>query len=465
MKQKKDPKSQNAISVKNVSKTFSIPHDKSSTLKGVFVNIFKKNTSEKFNALEDVSFEVKKGEFFGILGRNGSGKSTLLKILAGVYVADSGKLDINGLVSPFLELGIGFHPELSGRDNVYLNATVLGLTEKEIDSKFDSIVAFSELERFIDQKIKNYSSGMQVRLAFSVSIHANRDILIMDEVLAVGDANFQSKCLTEFARYKEMGKTVILVTHDIGTVQRYCDRAMLLRNGKIEMIGNPEEVGNEYIKQNMSDEERRIIKEQDQERERIKKERIQVEKQREVEEKEAEKLKGRQKEEEIKRIEDEKIRQEEEIIKQDEERKRQEEERKNKIAEITKVEFLDKDGKEKNVFETGEDIVARIYYTAKKRIEKPVFGVAIHTQDGIHISGPNTRTSKFDIDFIEGNNFINFIILKNNFFTGNYKFTVALYNWECVIPFDYQDKLYTFKVISKEVNQNGLIKIETLWKK
>lgn len=247
-----------AISVKNVSKQFIIPHERINSIKIAFINIFKKNTYESFYALKDVSFEVKKGEFFGILGRNGSGKSTLLKILAGVYTANKGSMHINGLISPFLELGIGFNPELSGRDNIYLNATVLGLTEKEIDAKFDSIVAFSELPRFIDQKIKNYSSGMMVRLAFSVSIHANREILLMDEVLAVGDSNFQAKCLREFAKYKEQGKTVILVTHDIGTVQRYCDRAMLLRNGEVAMIGSAEEVGNEYIYQNMSDEEKRI---------------------------------------------------------------------------------------------------------------------------------------------------------------------------------------------------------------
>jgi ABC-2 type transport system ATP-binding protein len=252
---------QTAISVRNVFKQFTIPHEKTNTLKGAFVNLFHKNTYEKFYALKDVSFEVKKGEFFGILGRNGSGKSTLLKILAGVYTANKGSVKLNGLVSPFLELGIGFNPELSGRDNIYLNATVLGLSTKEIDAKFESIVAFSELERFIDQKIKNYSSGMQVRLAFAVAIHANREILLMDEVLAVGDSNFQSKCLREFARYKEMGKTVILVTHDIGTVQRYCDRAMLLRNGEVAMVGSAEEVGNEYIYQNMSDEERRIVDE------------------------------------------------------------------------------------------------------------------------------------------------------------------------------------------------------------
>jgi ABC-2 type transport system ATP-binding protein len=257
MKEKTE-QSQTAISVKNVSKQFVIPHDKTNTLKGAFVNFFHRKSFETFYALQDVSFEVKKGEFFGILGRNGSGKSTLLKILAGVYTNDTGSIDINGRISPFLELGIGFNPELSGRDNVYLNATILGLTKKQIDEKFDSIVAFSELERFIDQKVKNYSSGMNVRLSFSVAIHANREILLMDEVLAVGDANFQAKCLSEFNKYREMGKTVILVTHDIETVKKYCDRAMLLRNGEIQTIGDPKEVGNEYMRQNMSDEERRI---------------------------------------------------------------------------------------------------------------------------------------------------------------------------------------------------------------
>jgi ABC-type polysaccharide/polyol phosphate transport system ATPase subunit len=407
-----------AIKVNGVSKTFRIPHEKISSLRGAFVSAFKSNGYEEFKALDDVSFEVKKGEFFGIIGRNGSGKSTLLKILAGIYQPDKRKFSgvkVNGLISPFLELGIGFNPELSGRDNVYLNAAVLGLTHKQIDEKFDDIVEFSELRRFIDQKVKNYSSGMQVRLAFSVAIHANRDILLMDEVLAVGDSNFQSKCLEEFNRYKGQGKTVVLVTHDIGTVQRYCDRAMLLRNGKIEMIGDPEKVGSKYVYQNMLDEEKRLSDEEGRE----------------------EKKKDR----------------------------KTEHGRENRIAEITRVEFLGKDGKEKNVFETGEDITARIYFSAKKKIEKPVFGVAIHTQDDIHISGPNTKTSKFAIDFIEGNGFLDFVAPKNQFFTGTYKFTAALYNWECVTPFDFKDKAYDFKVISSDENQNGLMKIETLWKK
>lgn len=443
-----------AISVQGISKTFKIPHEKISSLRGAFVNVFKKNTFEEFQALNNVSFEVRKGEFFGIIGRNGSGKSTLLKILAGIYQPDkvypvkSSRADakhltggriypvksgesgaklfhhgvtVNGLISPFLELGIGFNPELSGRDNVYLNATVLGLSQKQISEKFDRIVAFSELERFIDQKLKNYSSGMQVRLAFSVAIHANRDILLMDEVLAVGDTNFQSKCLEEFNKYKELGKTVILVTHDIATVQRYCDRALLLRNGKVVKIGKAEEVGNEYVYQNMSDEERRIIDDQ------------------------------KQKESDNKNI----VQNEVEVPRS----------QSQKIAEITSVEFLDTDGKIKNVFETGDDMIARIRYKAEKRIEKPVFGVAIHTQYDILIAGPNTKTSKFGVDFIEGAGHVDFEIKNNHFYSGTYKFTAALFDWSCITPFDFKDKTYNFKVISQEENQNGIVKLEIAWKK
>jgi len=246
-----------AITVENISKTFRIPHENRDTIRERLFNLRRKTTYEAFNALSDLSFEVSKGEFFGIIGRNGSGKSTLLKILAGVYTPDKGKVMVNGDISPFLELGVGFNPELSGKDNIYLNATLLGLSKKEIQAQYKAIVDFSELDQFIDLKLKNYSSGMYVRLAFSVAIHANKGILLMDEVLAVGDSNFQAKCLAEFNRYKEMGNTVILVTHDIQTVKRSCDHALLLQNGNILKIGNAAEVCEEYEYQNMSDDEKR----------------------------------------------------------------------------------------------------------------------------------------------------------------------------------------------------------------
>jgi len=242
-----------AIKVENLSKTFEIPHEKISTLRGAFVSAFHQKTYETLLALDNISFEIKKGEFFGIIGRNGSGKSTLLKILANIYAADHGQLKINGRISPFLELGIGFNPELSGKDNIYLNAIVLGLTRQQVNEKYKRIVAFSELSRFIDQKIKNYSSGMQVRLAFSVAIHANRDILLMDEVLAVGDENFQKKCLKVFEKFRREKKTIILVTHDLETARQYCDRIMLMRKGRIEMIGEPEKVIHKYNLQNIAD--------------------------------------------------------------------------------------------------------------------------------------------------------------------------------------------------------------------
>ncbi len=237
---------ENAIEVRNVSKTFKIPHEKIDSMRSAFVNIFSKRNYEKFNALDDVSFEVKKGETFGIIGRNGSGKSTLLKILAGVYEADKGEIEIDGMMSPFLELGIGFNNELSGRDNIFMNGIILGLSQKDIEEKFNDIVEFSEIGRFIDQKVKNYSSGMRGRLGFSVAIHANRDILLMDEVMAVGDISFKKKCLDVFEDFKKQGKTIVLVNHNPDIIKQDCDRAMALDQSKIKAIGNSDEVVREY---------------------------------------------------------------------------------------------------------------------------------------------------------------------------------------------------------------------------
>jgi ABC-type polysaccharide/polyol phosphate transport system ATPase subunit len=235
-----------AIQVKNITKTFEIPHEKHDTLRSAFVNVFSRNTYEEFNALENVSFEVKKGETFGIIGRNGSGKTNLLKILAGVYQTDEGEVVTNGLISPFLELGIGFNPLLSGRDNVYLNATILGLSKKEIKDKFDDIVEFSEVGRFIDQKVQNYSSGMKGKLAFSVAVHTDREILLMDEVLAVGDLKFKKKCLDVFDNFRAQGKTIILVTHAPDVIEKNCNRALVLEHGKIKTIGESKETMEQY---------------------------------------------------------------------------------------------------------------------------------------------------------------------------------------------------------------------------
>ena len=397
-----------AIKVEHLSKTFRIPHEKVSSLRGAFVGMFRgKRTFEEFQALDDVSFEVKKGEFFGIIGRNGSGKSTLLKILAGIYQPDKGKVTVNGMISPFLELGIGFNPELSGRDNVYLNATVLGLTKKQIDKKFNDIVAFSELERFIDQKLKNYSSGMQVRLAFSVAIHANRDILLMDEVLAVGDSNFQSKCLEEFSRYREMGRTVILVSHDISTIQRYCDRAMLLRNGKVIKIGRAEETSDEYIRENIGDEDIRLSKGGS----------LGI----------------------IRNI--------------------------SNVARITVVEFLDTQGHKRNAFPLQEDIRVRVYFEILDKSEKKFnFGFGLYNSQDQYLFGVSTLADKVDTAAMVNRGFFD-VLLRSALLSGDtyyVKVSIVGMNFSSSLVYAFVERSDYFRVISNRITE-GMLMLEHEW--
>ena len=235
-----------AISVKNLHKSFKLPTERAWGLKQAIFNRLKGIKGYKeLKVLNGISFDIHQNEFVGIVGRNGSGKSTLLKTLAKIYFPEKGSVEINGTLIPFIELGVGFNHELSGRENVYLNGALLGFSNKEMDAMYDEIVDFAELRDFMDQKLKNYSSGMQVRLAFSIAIRAKGDILLLDEVLAVGDAAFQQKCADYFASIK--GKqTVILVTHDMGNVQKYCNRAILLEKGKISLDSDPETVAKAY---------------------------------------------------------------------------------------------------------------------------------------------------------------------------------------------------------------------------
>lgn len=208
------------------------------------------------HVLDDISFDIKQGEFFGIVGRNGSGKSTLLKLLAQIYTPNKGGITVNGSLTPFIELGVGFNPELTGRENVFLNGALLGFDRKEIAAMYDDIVNFAEIERFMDQKLKNYSSGMQVRLAFSIAIRAKTDILLIDEVLAVGDTAFQQKCFSYFEELKRGNTTVVLVTHDMSAVTRFCTRALILESGKIKDIGRPSDIADEYILENVESSEK-----------------------------------------------------------------------------------------------------------------------------------------------------------------------------------------------------------------
>jgi ABC-type polysaccharide/polyol phosphate transport system ATPase subunit len=235
-----------AVVVQGLSKTFRLPHQRYSTLKERALHPLRARQYEELRALRDVNLSIGKGEFFGIVGRNGSGKSTLLKCLAGIYQPDTGGVALDGRLSPFIELGVGFNPELTARENVLINAVMLGLTRRQAMERFDDVIAFAELEEFLDLKLKNYSSGMSVRLAFAVSIQVDADILLVDEVLAVGDANFQQKCFEQFERMKAEGRTIVFVTHDMSSVERFCDRAMLIDRGRVEMIGAPHEIARAY---------------------------------------------------------------------------------------------------------------------------------------------------------------------------------------------------------------------------
>ncbi len=407
MKKEKDNKTidsrEVAIKVENLSKTFRVPHEKHTSLKAAALNTFHKKSYTEFQALKDINFKVNKGEFFGIIGKNGCGKSTLLKIIAGIYVPTEGKVVIKGKISPFLELGVGFNPELTARENVFLGGAILGISRKKVEEKFEDIIKFAELEAFVDMKFKNFSSGMQVRLAFSLAINAHAEILLMDEVLAVGDANFQAKCLREFNRYKQEGKTVILVAHDIGTIRQYCDKAVLLRDGKMIKIGQASEVANEYDKENREDEEERINRE-----------------------KSGGLNLGKQ-------------------------------------VEIKKVSILDVKLKDRSRFSSYETIVLRIEYSAKKEYKKPVFGVGIYSSEGVYIAGPNTKTSGIILNKVKGKGFIDLVLKNVPFNSGDYLISVVIFDWEIKTPIDIKDKAFRINIMSSGLNQNGIVRLECLW--
>ncbi|HER5568225.1 TPA: ABC transporter ATP-binding protein [Streptococcus pyogenes] len=236
-----------AVKVQHVSKTFKLPTEATKSFRTTLVNRLRgiKGFTEQ-HVLKDINFDVYKGDFFGIVGRNGSGKSTLLKIISQIYVPEKGQVTVDGKMVSFIELGVGFNPELTGRENVYMNGAMLGFTKDEVDDMYNDIVDFAELHHFMNQKLKNYSSGMQVRLAFSVAIKAQGDVLILDEVLAVGDEAFQRKCNDYFMERKDSGKTTILVTHDMGAVKKYCNRAVLIEDGLVKAYGEPFDVANQY---------------------------------------------------------------------------------------------------------------------------------------------------------------------------------------------------------------------------
>ncbi len=403
------------IELVDVSKRFVIHHERHRSFQEMMVNVFRSNRSrEEFWAVRDVSFRVEQGEMLGIIGQNGSGKSTILKLITRILEPTSGTVSVAGRLAALLELGAGFHPDLTGRENIHLNGSILGLSKKTIDRKLDDIVSFAELERFIDTPIKHYSSGMYMRLAFSIAINVDPEVLLIDEILAVGDEVFQRKCLERIGGFRGECLAIVFVSHDLATVRNLCDRAIWLENGCIKAQGDSNEVVDGYL----TDANKR-------ERERAQTQDAPAEDGRAVNQ------------------------------------------WGTREVEITGVEFLDARDERRKVFETGEQLIARISYRAAKRVDTPVFGVAIFRDEGVHhlhVNGPNTRTCDFPIEYVEGEGYIDYVIPSLPLLAGAYRFSAAVYDFSCTHPYDHHDRMYTFKVQPSVKERLGVFHIPCTWR-
>jgi lipopolysaccharide transport system ATP-binding protein len=404
-----------------VSKQFTLRHERPRSFQELFLSLlrFERAPSrEKFWVLRDVSFEAEPGEMIGIVGANGAGKSTLLKLLSRIIEPTSGQIELNGRVAALLELGAGFHSDLTGRENVYLNGSILGFSKSEMTRIFDDIVSFSELERFIDIPIKHYSSGMRMRLGFSVAIHLQPDILLVDEVLAVGDQAFQYRCLDRINEMKRQGVTIILVSHSLDKVREMCNRAIWLDEGQIQAAGSTELVLEQYTTQVLERDGKAL---HDSESAR-----------------KARQAQGR-----------------------DDSSWRWG----SRGAEIVRVQFLDEHGRDRRSFETGETFIARMYYSAHQRIERPLFGVAIHHANGFHVSGPNTGSSDYPIDSLEGQGYIDYVIPQLPLLEGTYLFTAAIYDESAQHAYDHHSQAYTFRVTQGSLvrERRGTVYIPSHW--
>ena len=384
------------ISAKNVGKHFKIYKDKPMTLKDRTLSFVKKSYDE-FWALKDVSIDIHKGEAIGLIGHNGCGKSTLLKLFTRIIYPEKGTITVTGQVSSLLELGAGFHPDFTGRENIYTNASIFGMKKKEIDNMLEDIIDFSELGEFIDNPVRTYSSGMYMRLAFSVAIHVNPEILLIDEILAVGDSNFQKKCLDKITEFKKNGVTIVIVSHDLGTIERICDKAVWLDSGIIRKQGAPKQVVNAYLAQMAENQNDKVFRE------------IDI----------------------VDSDEDITLKTEHEEAEVIEEKNRWG----NRDIEITEVEILDKKGEHRAVFnvEDGMDIV--IHYKVNKSVPEVCFGIGIFGTDGVQRYGTNTYLDGEKCSIKENGKVI-FEIDRIGLIEGSYWIDIAAHD-ERGTPYDY----------------------------
>ena len=416
--------SENAIEVKDLTKKFKVYFDKGSQLKEKIL-FRSRNRFEERWVLNGVSFSVKKGEAIGLIGHNGCGKSTTLKLLSRIIYPDGGSIEMKGRVSSLIELGAGFHPDMSGRENIYTNAAIFGLTKKEIDQRYDDIVAFSELEKFIDNPVRTYSSGMYMRLAFSVAINVNADILLIDEILAVGDSNFQAKCFNKLREIKAEGTTIVIVSHSLGQIEQICDRSIWLQDGLIAAEGAPRDIHPQYL--DFMGEQRQEI---------------------------AEKEAARQKAKEGQTPE------EQEAAK--EQKKKKEENRwGNGKARITDMKLTNDAGEEQHVFATNENICITMQYEVKEPVKDAVFGIGIFRTDGVQCYGTNTRLDKLDDFDLNESGKVVLSMQKVNLLPGEYILDIAIES-EIGIPVDYYKDAARFEVYS-DIEDVGVVRISHTW--
>ena len=408
-----------AIEVDNVSRVYqkySARHRfqtfKSALVKGDLIRSIK--ADELVTALDGVSFNVEKGRTLGIIGENGSGKSTMLKIVAGITKPTSGRIATSGKVSALIELGAGFHPEITGRENVFINGIMLGLTKKEISEKFDEIVSFAELDDFIDAPVKTYSSGMYMRLGFSVAINVNPDILLIDEVLAVGDASFIPKCLDRIDDFRRRKKTILFVSHGLDTVEKICDKVVFLKNGRIAAIGEPKRTIDAYL-QDIAEKQERVF-----------------------EKKKSEKAPARS-------LGDE----------------RREDRWGKREIEITKVTLRNLEGAEKHVFSPEEGLAIEMDVVSPAAIKDFVFGIGIYDSRGISCYGTNTHIEDFKPFLIQGEGKVVCRIEKLGLINGTYYLDVAVHKRDGY-PYDYHRSLYSFLVSSMEKDV-GIVRLAHAW--
>lgn len=411
----------NAIEAQNITKKFKIYYDKGKMLKEK-VLFRKRNKYEEHWVLNGISFEVKKGEAVGLIGHNGCGKSTTLKILTGIMYPDSGTVELRGRVSSLLELGAGFHPDMSGRENIYINASIFGLSKKEIDRRINDIIEFSELGAYIDNPVRTYSSGMYMRLAFSVAINVDADILLIDEILAVGDVNFQAKCFNKLMEIKRKGTTIVIVSHSMDQIEEICDRSIWIHEGLIRIDGSPRNVHKEYLTY-MGE---------------MRKEKISP-------------LVNSGEKQEMK----EDAREQEDLKEQDTHHRGTGE------AKILSIEILNRNGEKVSVFSTDEPIVFRVHYDVYKEIHNALFGLSIFRNDGIRCYGSNSRADGIPTFTLKNSGFFDLEFTDNQLLQGKYYLDVCIaVGIEDMV--DYYDTVGEFEVYNSH-GDIGVIRMEHKW--